>query len=183
MLQPRHMSGDECKTAQDMLLNIWVIVEAEWQSDPLKLLLRKLDVLYQVYRLKSGRIGGDGKESFGRGRGPRTRVSRPDGRIVNSEAPVGLWRNCYNPDWLKKLRPHNIKELHIVDEDYDFTLDMDKHLSRNFQAGDDNMDIENELGSSEDGGSSGAGNAEGGDNAKGGANGEGGVGNGGEGEE
>ncbi|KAI0648748.1 hypothetical protein C8Q79DRAFT_896468, partial [Trametes meyenii] len=118
LLEPRHMSGDESVTARDRLHGVWLIVEAEWQSEEMKDFLRKLDTLYRVYFLKKTTHG----EGDGRGHGPRERIATSNSRIVDSEAPEGLWRNCYSKAWLDKQRPHFVKDLNVREEQYDFSL-------------------------------------------------------------
>ncbi|KAI9058752.1 hypothetical protein FKP32DRAFT_1581023, partial [Trametes sanguinea] len=123
-LEPRHMSGDEAKTDMDRLTGVYVIIEAAWQSEQMKTFLRQLDVLYAVEFMKPS--GGHLRS----GKPPRQRIVRPDSRTVDSAAPVGLWRNCYDERWLSRQREHFIKGLQIIDEDYDFKLDMDAALNR-----------------------------------------------------
>ncbi|PIL28469.1 hypothetical protein GSI_08507 [Ganoderma sinense ZZ0214-1] len=53
---------------------------------------------------------------------PRWRVALEEPRVVNSAAPVGLWRNCYDPGWLKKLDAPRRRLLKIINEDFDFTM-------------------------------------------------------------
>ncbi|KAL7279757.1 hypothetical protein ACG7TL_006164 [Trametes sanguinea] len=146
-LEPRHMSGDEAKTATDRLVGIFVIIEAAWQSAEIKTFLRQLDILYAIEYMKpsGGRLRS--------GKAPRQRIVRPDGRTVDSAAPVGLWRNCYDQAWLGRQRPHFIKGLEIIDEDYDFSLDMDAALNRR----NENMEVEVE---EPDGAGSGSGDDE-----------------------
>ena len=57
------------------------------------------------------------------GNTPRERLELADGETVDSPAPKGLWRNCYNPAWLKGLKPYQYEALQIIDEDYEFSLD------------------------------------------------------------
>ncbi|KAI9057617.1 hypothetical protein FKP32DRAFT_1583395, partial [Trametes sanguinea] len=139
-LEPRHMSGDEAKTPMDRLTGVYVIIEAAWQSVQLKTFLRQLDILYAVEYMKpSGGLLRSGKP-------PRQRIVRPDSRTMDSAAPIGLWRNCYDARWLSRQRPHFIKGLEIIDEDYDFTLDMDAALNR----ANEGMDVENQENASSD---------------------------------
>ena len=87
------------------------IVEAQWQSDELKMFLRGLDQLYCEYCLT--RSGG--------GNAPRVRVEG-SGRSEVGHVPQGLWRNCYSEAYLRGLKPYQRKALAIVDEDYKFDL-------------------------------------------------------------
>lgn len=160
MLSPCHMSGDECGTVADMLCNIWIVIEAEWQSEELKAFLRKLDILWRAFRVKTGdayiadgmpneassssAIPQQNLSCLGQGKGPRTRVVRESSCVVDSKAPAGLWSNCYNPKWLAKKRPHFIKGLCIKKERYNFALDMNKLLKMTFEKGGDEMDITEE---------------------------------------
>lgn len=43
-------------------------------------------------------------------------------------APIGLWWNCYDANWLKLLPPHVCKSLHLIKADYDFSLPPRKTL-------------------------------------------------------
>ncbi|KAI9060537.1 hypothetical protein FKP32DRAFT_1577556, partial [Trametes sanguinea] len=116
MLRPVHMSGDETDGPTKTHPPTFRIVEARWQSLTLKLFLRALDDLYREMWAKPV---GDRATS---GNPPRIRVQRPGGRVEEGIAPIGLWRNCYDRDWLKSLRPHVRESLNIIDEDYNFTL-------------------------------------------------------------
>ena len=40
----------------------------------------------------------------------------------HAPAPIGLWRNCYNPVWLQSLKPHVLESLQIINSDYDFSV-------------------------------------------------------------
>lgn len=91
----------------------WRIIAAEWQSEAVITFFAGLDDLYRAHSLIRG--GGGSK--------PRYRVRRPDGNSEATNAPKGLWRNCYNPKWLAKLRPTQVRALNVIDRDYDFSLD------------------------------------------------------------
>ena len=115
-LAPVHMSGDEAESEEARRKGIYVIIEAEWQSEDFKTFVRSLNQRYledwdkQVGRRK-------------RGRPPRQRytsASKP--LVVDSVAPVGLWRNCYDLTWLGKQPQWIIRELDIINQDYDFTI-------------------------------------------------------------
>ncbi|KAI9059318.1 hypothetical protein FKP32DRAFT_1580073, partial [Trametes sanguinea] len=134
-LQPRHMSGDEATSASDRLAGIFTIIEAAWQSEQLKFFLRRLDVLYAVEYLKPS------KGRLRSGKPPRQRIAKPTSRQADSPAPIGLWRNCYDEAWLARQRRHFIKGLEIIDEDYDFSLDMDALLNRKC----DTMEVEEQV--------------------------------------
>ncbi|KAI0688934.1 hypothetical protein C8Q76DRAFT_598459, partial [Earliella scabrosa] len=121
MLAGRHMSGDEAvvKGVEDdrqQHPRSYHIVEAAWQSDEFKAFVRMLDEWHiEDWQLKVGdRLQG--------GNTPRVRIALAKPRVINSPAPTGLWRNCYNPGWLRSLKEHVREQLQIIDEDYDFTL-------------------------------------------------------------
>lgn len=116
LLQAANMSADETDGppgTEKPHPPRWRIVIARWQSRELQDFLWALDRMY--------------REDWGRrrtgGNPPRHRLL-PDGegRQEDGIAPVGLWRNCYNKAWLEKQPPHIVRELEIVDEDYDFKL-------------------------------------------------------------
>ncbi|KAJ2981474.1 hypothetical protein NUW54_g10870 [Trametes sanguinea] len=101
-LKPEFMSGDETDRDDDgrkLHPPSFTIVEPEWAS-----------IEYQPT------VDGDYKG----GNGPRVRNFK--GKMVDSPAPKGLWRNCYNQAWVSKLKPHQLRSLSIVEEDYDFAL-------------------------------------------------------------
>ncbi|KAH9854807.1 hypothetical protein C2E23DRAFT_698627, partial [Lenzites betulinus] len=102
-LSPCNMSGDETDGARRKLPMAYRIVESRWQSDALKTFMRALDAIY-------------------RGNPPRTRISRPEGRVEDGYAPRGLWRNCYNEEWLQELAPYHLRALAIENDEYDFDL-------------------------------------------------------------
>lgn len=52
---------------------------------------------------------------------PRTRVFRA-GCVEEGTAPIGLWRNCYDAEWLARQPEYIVRELEIIPEDYDFGL-------------------------------------------------------------
>ncbi|KAI0366437.1 hypothetical protein BV20DRAFT_952153, partial [Pilatotrama ljubarskyi] len=116
LLRPIHMSGDETDGAEKTHPPKFRIVEARWQSLALKLFLRTLDALYRECWAKP--VG----ERATSGNPPRIRLEHKDARVEDSLAPVGLWRNCYDEEWLKSLRPHVRASLNIIQEDYKFTL-------------------------------------------------------------
>ena len=82
-----------------------------WRSVDLGNFLHALDDLY--------------REDWGRGKTvagnpPRTRI---EDRIAASGAvPKGLWRNCYDEEWLKAQRPYFVNELEIIDSDFDLDI-------------------------------------------------------------
>ena len=87
-----------------------------WMSDELRNFLRALDRLHiwdfetKILRSRAG------------GSAPRERVEANPIRSELGNPAKGLWRNCYNPDWLATLKPHEYRALRIIEEDYDFTL-------------------------------------------------------------
>lgn len=108
-----HMSGDEAESVEGRRSGTYIIIEAAWQSEEMKLFLRALDERYFLDWADAHKQGG---------RGPRKRIAKPDGRVVNSEAPVGLWINCYDPAWLRKQPPWVVRELYIINQPYKFDL-------------------------------------------------------------
>ena len=107
------MSGDEtdCDARQESLPT-YRIVESRWQSDDLKAFMRSLD---DMYRDNQGETTSDGNSLH-------ARIARVNARVEEGFAPRGLWRNCYNADWLRKLPQHKKRALKIKDTDYDFDL-------------------------------------------------------------
>ncbi|OJT09988.1 hypothetical protein TRAPUB_13528 [Trametes pubescens] len=111
-----NMSGDETDGSQVHHPPVYRIVIAVWQSLELRTFLWILDLWY-IERWENpphGRRTG--------GNPPRTRVLRGDSKRVRGVAPVGLWRNCYNAEWLATLSGWEVDLLEIVDEDYPFGL-------------------------------------------------------------
>ncbi|KAH9853717.1 hypothetical protein C2E23DRAFT_776547 [Lenzites betulinus] len=124
MLRPVHMSGDETDGSEKTHSPTFLIVNARWQSLSFRLFLRTLDALY---RESWATPVGDRATS---GNPPRVRIEREDCRSEDGLAPIGLWRNCYDQDWLKSLRPHVRASLKIIDADYDFKLPALKHVRK-----------------------------------------------------
>ncbi len=135
--RPRHMSGDEAQSSLDRLNRNYIIVEAEWQSLVLRIFLRLLDRLFLAHALSV-----HGKDDYGGMKRPRTRTAKPNGPTEDSPAPKGLWRNCYDPTWLGKQKPHIVRGLGIIDEDYDFTLDVKALLGENDPEEVEQMEVE-----------------------------------------
>lgn len=114
-----HMSGDV-----PVLINGKVkyprefkIVDAEWQSQVLRDFFTTLDAMHrETFHYPVGdRLPGGNQPRV------RTRPSVPE-YDSKSAAPIGLWRNCYDEQWLAKLPPHLITELRIKPTDYNFTI-------------------------------------------------------------
>ena len=108
------MSGDEVaeNVAAGTSGQSYHIIEAAWQSREFKICVRDLD----FWNIKDF-------DDYGRGGSrPRCHVAVQEPRVVDSPAPAGLWRNCYDPDWLRKLDAPRRRLLRIIDEDFDFTL-------------------------------------------------------------
>ncbi|KAI0368827.1 hypothetical protein BV20DRAFT_947330 [Pilatotrama ljubarskyi] len=116
-LEPQNMSGDETDGSRRKLPMAYRIIESRWQSDALKTFMRTLDAMYRGAWAKPG----PGQRATG-GNAPRTRVVRPGGPAEDGHAPVGLWRNCYDRDWLRGLQPYQRRALKIINADYDFDL-------------------------------------------------------------
>ncbi|KAI1783090.1 hypothetical protein LXA43DRAFT_904308, partial [Ganoderma leucocontextum] len=115
LLEPVNMSGDETDGDAKTHPPKWRILLARWQSSELKNFLWEID---RMYREDWGHP--PHKRATG-GNPPRDRVHRPD-CYEEGIAPMGLWRNCYDETWLKAQAPHFVRELEIVDEDYNFTF-------------------------------------------------------------
>ncbi len=113
------------------------IIESRWQSLVFKIFLRALDAKYRAAWEKPK----PGKRAVG-GNPPRTRISRADGRSEDGYAPPGLWRNCYDSDWLRSLEPYQRRALRIVNSDYDF--DLTPELDEDEDMGDDEDDVDAE---------------------------------------
>ncbi|KAH9846926.1 hypothetical protein C2E23DRAFT_742842 [Lenzites betulinus] len=143
-LLPQNMSGDETDGETRALPMVYRIVESRWQSIELKTFLRALDAKYRHGWEKPR----PGQRATG-GNPPRTRVLREGSRVEDGYAPAGLWRNCYDPDWLRGLEPYQRRALKIIGANYDF--DMTPHFAEDEAMGEedgtmneDDMDEEDE---------------------------------------
>ncbi|PIL35031.1 hypothetical protein GSI_02818 [Ganoderma sinense ZZ0214-1] len=120
-IEAAHLSSDEPAFGTDdrqSQFKLYYIIEAAWQSQDFKKFVWALDQWYLYYaRPKVGMKQRGGNL-------PRVREALPKGkaRVVDSIAPRGLWRNCYDEDWLKNLKVSEREDLNMRDEDYDFTL-------------------------------------------------------------
>lgn len=116
-LMPVHVSPDEpAVPGVGMDCRTYHIIEALWQSRPYKTFMRGIDGLRNAKRAREDKGGNR----------PRQRLELREPNTVNSKAPKGLWRNCYDADWLthlKTLTPHLYNALEVIEEDYDFSLD------------------------------------------------------------
>lgn len=67
------------------------------------------------------------EEAIGASRKPgalaRDRVELAQPKVVNTAAPKGLWRNCYDEAWLSGLKLPSLRTLEVREGDYDFSLD------------------------------------------------------------
>nr|VWP01885.1 PUM-HD domain-containing protein [Ganoderma boninense] len=116
MLSPAHMSGDETDGDSKTHPRRFRIINAKWQSAELKLFLRSLDELYREdWENPCGRRAVPGNE-------PRIRYETRESRSVNSAAPSGLWRNCYDDEWMGSQKEVFVDDLCVIDDDYDFTI-------------------------------------------------------------
>ncbi|KAI1781560.1 hypothetical protein LXA43DRAFT_908450, partial [Ganoderma leucocontextum] len=122
LLQPCHMSGDDTdyesgEEARGRRVKKhppqFRIRVSNWQSLELRNFLWTLDSYYR-------QDWGDTslRPAMG-GSAPRTRIL-DDTISEDGVAPIALWRNCYDEDWLAAQLPHIVRDLEIVDEDYDF---------------------------------------------------------------
>ncbi|KAI0652976.1 hypothetical protein C8Q70DRAFT_1059733 [Cubamyces menziesii] len=107
-----NMSGDETDHAGEESPTGYRIVESRWQSDDLKAFMRHLDDRYRNYQEQ---LVADEKLLH-------TRLAHPGARVEDSFAPRGLWQNCYNPEWLRKLPQYKRCALKVIKSDYDFDL-------------------------------------------------------------
>ncbi|KAI0655858.1 hypothetical protein C8Q70DRAFT_935983 [Cubamyces menziesii] len=108
-----NMSGDE--TDHDTWHESPVkyrIIESHWQSEDLKTFMRSLD---EMYCNNQSQCTTDANSLH-------TRIARVNARVEDGHAPRGLWRNCYNADWLRKLPSYKKHALKIKNADYDFDL-------------------------------------------------------------
>lgn len=111
------MSGDETDGDEKTHPPTWRIIPSRWQADALRSLLWKIDGMgLQDWAEPKGTRATQGNP-------PRLRVLRDGGEEEDGVAAIGLWRNCYNPEWLKALLPHQVANLQIIDADYDFSLE------------------------------------------------------------
>ncbi|KAI0646433.1 hypothetical protein C8Q79DRAFT_926398 [Trametes meyenii] len=116
-LLAQNMSGDETDGPQRKLPMIYRIIESRWQSAALKTFLRALDAMYRAAWVTPQ----PGQRATG-GNAPRTRVVRSGGPIEEGYAPAGLWRNCYDQEWLRSLQPYQRRALKVMNADYEFDL-------------------------------------------------------------
>ncbi|KAH9889313.1 hypothetical protein C8Q73DRAFT_653898, partial [Cubamyces lactineus] len=115
-LSPDNMSDDETDRPRNHWPRTYRIIESRWQSLELKTFLRGLDALYrQGWERSRPRV------RFA-GAAPRIRIPQENGPKVDGLAPPGLWRNCYNEEWLRGLDADRRNALSIVEEEYDFSL-------------------------------------------------------------
>ncbi|KAI0654541.1 hypothetical protein C8Q70DRAFT_1058314 [Cubamyces menziesii] len=105
------MSGDE--TDGPWQESKYRIVESRWQSDDFKAFMRSLDAKYQ---------NDEAAHSGTNCNTLRTRIARAGDHVEDGYAPRGLWRNCYNQDWLRELPMSKRRGLRVVNADYDFDL-------------------------------------------------------------
>lgn len=112
-LNPQNMSGDE-QDGQVFPLR-YRIIESRWQSSQLKTFLRELDAIHLKDRGLSESVHLSGQL-------PRVRVVAEDSPVEDGYPAVGLWRNCYDSDWLQALQRSQRDTLGVIDEDYDFAL-------------------------------------------------------------
>ncbi|KAI0055232.1 hypothetical protein BV25DRAFT_1815909, partial [Artomyces pyxidatus] len=88
----------------------------DWRSDALVNFLHTLDDIYRAnWRSPVG------KRATG-GNPPRLRFHTGNLDPVQGIAPPGLERNFYNPAFIASLRSWQLRDLQIVDKDYDFSI-------------------------------------------------------------
>ncbi|KAI0650184.1 hypothetical protein C8Q79DRAFT_901495 [Trametes meyenii] len=113
---PVHMSDDETDGDEVKHQAKYRIVISEWQSEALRNFLWTLDRLWREHWAKPTH------QWRTPGNMPRLRRLRPDSKTKPGEAPPGLWRNCYDIEWLKTLKPFEREQLDVLDADYDFSI-------------------------------------------------------------
>lgn len=117
-LRVRDMSDDESDDITSPGRKIYRITRAKWQSRVLRAFVRGLDAKYLELREDASRSGRWWIT-------PRIRVEHPEASRPAQDpppAPIGLWRNCYDQDWLDSLSPSERAALQVEDEDYNFDL-------------------------------------------------------------
>ena len=110
------MSGDETAGPAKSHPPVYDIVEASWQSLAMKTYLRTIDAMSRedwASPVQSRAVSGNP---------PRHRREVPNPKVEVTPVPIGLWRNCYDEQFLASLRPHELERLEIIDAEYDFTL-------------------------------------------------------------
>lgn len=118
------MSGDETDGETKMHPPVWRIWISRWQSKELRRFLWSQDREYQHDWEKPTH-----RRAMG-GNIPRTRIFRA-GCIEEGVAPISLWRNCYDQEWLAEQPEFIVRKLEIMQEDYNFGLpdsDLDAEL-------------------------------------------------------
>ncbi|KAI0373845.1 hypothetical protein BV20DRAFT_977504 [Pilatotrama ljubarskyi] len=110
------MSGDEAEeNLEPYTPRRYRIIRSRWQSHALRTFLRQLDALHFVtWQRPNARTL--------RWAHPRLRFEPQEPDFVDSPAPVGLWRNCYDANWLADLTPGQRCSLEIIEEEYVFDL-------------------------------------------------------------
>lgn len=109
------MSGDETEALGPP--KKFRILRPEWQSDALATFFWRLDEIDR----RNWREPVTNRST--QGNAPRVRLPPSGGKRVATLAPIGLWRNCYHPQFLAGLEAWQIDELDVIDEDYDFSID------------------------------------------------------------
>ena len=115
------MSGDETDGPhrKKRHLPLWAITRSLWQSKELVGCLHGLDKQYRHDWEHSRRFG---RSRRSRGNPPRKRMFTKHSKVEEGTVPIGLWRNCYNQQWLETLLEDDVDALQIIDEDFDLTL-------------------------------------------------------------
>ncbi|KAI0055836.1 hypothetical protein BV25DRAFT_1815066, partial [Artomyces pyxidatus] len=94
-------------------------IPLEWRSPAFVAFLHKLDDIYR----DNWRHPTDKRATSGNP--PRHRV-HPNINFQEGIPHSGLPRNCYHPEFLASLRPWQLRNLDIIDEDYDFAIPDDE---------------------------------------------------------
>ncbi|KAI1789522.1 hypothetical protein LXA43DRAFT_892733, partial [Ganoderma leucocontextum] len=113
-LTASNMSDDESDGPRKVVPRKFRIIVAEWQSVELRQFLWEVDRLYRLNWSNTP------KPRRRPGNTPRDRELKSDSKTEPGVAPPGLWRNCYDAEWLSKLNGYDRRKLAMVDSDYEF---------------------------------------------------------------
>lgn len=120
-LRPPHVEPDEPagfriddSGKQHRVFNM---IRPAWQSDVFWKFMKDLDE--RKSQADNEAIGASRKS----GALARERVELAEPKVVNTAAPKGLWKNCYDEAWLAKLTLPSRRTLQVLEENYDFNLE------------------------------------------------------------